>query len=128
MSAMRIDVIVVVGILVLGVACAKREVVVPLVFEPRTEEADSFGMVVRVYDGETMKSLPGIAVQVWGSSVHSMTDDRGLCQLLWLRPGRYTLTVDNPNYFRARRLVIFDPRHASNRFDIRLQHRKFDFQ
>jgi hypothetical protein len=86
-----------------------------------------FGMVVRVYDGKTLKSVPGMAVKVWGSDVHSITDERGLCQLLWLRPGRYTLTVDSPNYFPARRLVLFEPQHASNRFDIRLQHREFYF-
>lgn len=102
-------------------ACVKRDVVVPLVYEPQAGEVDSFALVVHVSDARTAVPLVGATAEIWGSDVRATTDMGGQCQLMWLRPGRYILMVEYLGYLPLRRLIRFNPKRDWIKLDIRLE-------
>jgi hypothetical protein len=116
---MRVGVLLASCALVLGVACINRSVV-PLVYEPRSGEPDSFPLVVQVTDAKTAEPLIAATVEIWGNDPRATTDLHGL-SMLFLHPGRYTLMAKYTGYLPARRLIRFSRENWPNIFDIRLQ-------
>ena len=88
----------------------KRDVVVPLVYEPR--DGDRGTVIGRVYDDRVGEPLVDVTIEVYGASISGDTDSDGRYQVA-LQPGRYTLTARSRGHFAERRLVLVSPRQST---------------
>jgi len=105
-------------VLTAGTACVKRDVLVPLVCQPREGAPGIVHGIVR--DAQTGAPLIGAKVEVWGDGSRSSTDLAGRYQIIKLRPGRYTLMVSYMGYGRGQQLVMIKPDQATTA-DIRVK-------
>jgi hypothetical protein len=104
--------------LALGAACAKRELVAPLVDEPREGEVGH--LHGRITDARTAKPLLEVIVRVYNTDISCGTDRDGRYQIA-VQPGRYTLTTSYAGYRAQRRSVTLEPGQTIAGLDFRLQ-------
>jgi hypothetical protein len=106
------------SVLLLGLACVKRDVVVPLVCEPRGGEPGYVQGLVS--DATTGRPLVGAELEVWGTECRSSTDVSGMYQIIHVPAGRYTVTASYTGYAPRRALVVAEP-EQSTRANSRLE-------